>query len=137
MSKQTTRRAVLAGTATLPALSLPALAADNPDAGLLALGREFDAANKREKQAWRTVEAALSGDIFDAAYKEADLLDSRTWEIAEKIFETQARAPQGLMLKVSVIDQLDIADDLDTMVSGCPISSLVEDVRALSGLMKD
>jgi hypothetical protein len=35
------------------------------------------------------------------------------------------------MLKVSVIDQLDIADDLDTMVSGCPISSLVEDVRAL------
>jgi len=37
------------------------------------------------------------------------------------------------MLKVGVIDQLEIADDMDAMVSGDPISSLVEDVRLISG----
>lgn len=50
-----------------------------------------------------------------------------------EIFETRAYNPQGLMLKVGVIDQLEIADDMDAMVSGDPISSLVEDVRLISG----
>ena len=50
-----------------------------------------------------------------------------------EIFETRAYNSQGLMLKVGVIDQLEIADDMDAMVSGDPISSLVEDVRLISG----
>ena len=50
-----------------------------------------------------------------------------------EIFETRAYTAQGLMLKVGVIDQLEIADDMDAMVSGDPISSLVEDVRLISG----
>ena len=37
------RRAVLAGAATLPALTLPAIAANEPDAELLAIGRQYDA----------------------------------------------------------------------------------------------
>ena len=50
-----------------------------------------------------------------------------------EIFETRAYNAQRLMLKVGVIDQLEIADDMDAMVSGDPISSLVEDVRLISG----
>jgi hypothetical protein len=68
----------MTGAGTLPALSLPALAADDPDAGLLALGRKFDAAKERAKQA----------DIMDAAEEEIDLLSSKTWKIAVEIFET-------------------------------------------------
>ena len=42
MSKQTTtRRAILAGAAALPALSLPAIATENPDAELIRLGTEL------------------------------------------------------------------------------------------------
>jgi hypothetical protein len=61
------------------------------------------------------------------------LLSDKVWKIAVEIFETRAYTAQGLMLKVGVIDQLEIADDMDAMVSGDPISSLVEDVRLISG----
>ena len=37
-----TRRAALALVATLPAAAAPAAPAENPDAELIALGREFD-----------------------------------------------------------------------------------------------
>ena len=61
------------------------------------------------------------------------MLSDKVWKIAVEIFETRAYTAQGLMLKVGVIDQLEIADDMDAMVSGDPISSLVEDVRLISG----
>ena len=61
------------------------------------------------------------------------MLSDKVWKIAVEIFETRAYNSQGLMLKVGVIDQLEIADDMDAMVSGDPISSLVEDVRLISG----
>jgi hypothetical protein len=49
MTTKTTRRAILAGAAALPALSLPVIAAiptarPNPDAELVALGKELEAA---------------------------------------------------------------------------------------------
>ena len=61
------------------------------------------------------------------------MLSDKVWKIAVEIFETRAYNAQRLMLKVGVIDQLEIADDMDAMVSGDPISSLVEDVRLISG----
>ena len=56
------RRAILAGAAAVPALALPAEAADNPDAELLALGSQLEpiirewvakrASDRRERAAW-------------------------------------------------------------------------------------
>jgi hypothetical protein len=52
MTATTSRRAVLAGVAAVPALSLPAIALGyEPDAKLLALGREFEAKDAEVKQA--------------------------------------------------------------------------------------
>src|SRR5450631_1698284 len=42
MTSKTSRRAVLAGAAMLPALALPALAAPTADAKLIALGRRYE-----------------------------------------------------------------------------------------------
>jgi hypothetical protein len=42
MTATSTRRAILAGAAAIPALSLPAIAEANPDAELIALGRQLD-----------------------------------------------------------------------------------------------
>jgi hypothetical protein len=52
MTATTSRRAVLAGVASVPALSLPAIAADHPDAKLLALGRKLEAKNTETAEAF-------------------------------------------------------------------------------------
>jgi hypothetical protein len=49
----TTRRAVLAGAAVLPALALPAMAGQQSDRELFALDRELEAAHARMNEAFK------------------------------------------------------------------------------------
>jgi hypothetical protein len=53
MTTQTTRRAVLAGAAALPALTIPAIAADNSDAKIIELGAELMRRVPLAEQAWK------------------------------------------------------------------------------------
>ena len=53
MTKQTTRRAVLAGAAALPMLALPAMAGQRSDRELFVLDRELEAAHARMNEAFK------------------------------------------------------------------------------------
>jgi hypothetical protein len=53
MTMTTSRRAVLAGAAALPALALPAMAASQSDRELFALDRELEAAHARMTEAFK------------------------------------------------------------------------------------
>ncbi len=88
MTATSTRRAVLAGAASMPVLSLPALASE-PDAALLALGRQLDHAIKRKAETdkpWREevrdlharIEARVGCRNDHPEWDEADLKRWRT-----------------------------------------------------------
>jgi hypothetical protein len=107
MTKSTsTRRAILAGAATLSALAiLPALAVAaevHPDAALLALGREQEAAHALWKLLLASMDQA-NACHNDAAYQDAEdefgeCMD-RIWRAADKIFALPASTAAGLAVK--------------------------------------
>jgi hypothetical protein len=73
MSATSTRRTILAGAATLPVLSVPALAIDHPDAELLRLGEQL-AVLEREWED-RSLDDVKHYRSFKAACERAGLAD--------------------------------------------------------------
>jgi hypothetical protein len=65
MTATSTRRAMLAGAAAIPALSLPAFAEANPDAELVALGEEL----KRALAAWLAYNETGPGKKYQDRYE--------------------------------------------------------------------
>jgi hypothetical protein len=64
MTKQTTRRAVLAGAAALPMLALPAMAGQRSDRELFALEQELEAAHARMMEASKV--SSEAGERYEA-----------------------------------------------------------------------
>lgn len=92
MTKQTSRRAVLAGVAAVPALSIPAIAADHPDAKLLTLVvRWFRAQLYKDKM--DAVWDEAHEKVMAAAYADDPWPDQEHWtpKDAEKYFVTVQR----------------------------------------------
>src|SRR5262249_48604991 len=68
---------------------------EHPDAELLALGREFDAAHETETRLWNAAHAVLDEDAAEAAR-------NCTLEIVEEIAALPARTLDGLRVKARV-----------------------------------
>jgi hypothetical protein len=95
------RRHLVTAAAALPALAVPAFAADHPDAELIALGDEL----QRLWPGYLASIAATNSDddlISDAAWPEYEAIDWETCELAEKIIAVPARTLAGLRVKAIV-----------------------------------
>lgn len=85
----TSRRALLAGLATSAVLTAPTLAGElHPDAELVALGREFDAAWAAEQEAFASRDEVRE----DAAYE-------ATRDVVNRIEAVVAASVAGLIVK--------------------------------------
>jgi hypothetical protein len=73
MSATSTRRTILAGAATLPVLSVPALAIDHPDAELLRLGEQLAMLEREWEE--RSLDDRECLEAFHAACERAGLPD--------------------------------------------------------------
>jgi hypothetical protein len=73
MSAKSTRRTILAGAATLPVLSVPALAIDHPDAELLRLGEQLAVLEREWEE--RSLGDRECLEAFHAACERAGLPD--------------------------------------------------------------
>lgn len=128
MTTTHSRRSILAGFAAVPALSLPALAIDHPDAELLKAGAEFDRtvalfadAQRRSRanwDAWDEARKQLPRPATDADYMAASERVAREYPIAfptcddcaammdepiARISRLPAHTPQGLAVKARVV----------------------------------
>jgi hypothetical protein len=81
------RRAVMAGAAVLPALALPAIAANHPDAELLALGKQREA--------------------LVAIYEDAKRRSRPNWDAQERAFTDLPKRPHTNQEIVAVMEQID------------------------------
>ena len=128
MNTVSTRRTILVGAATLPALSLPAIAEFNQDAELLALGKQFDAleieyreerirnagyyeAEQAALRRMRDHQARLSNGefaaLFDKEMEGAPKQSHPTWEeivdrmdpVQRRISKLPAKTLEGLKVK--------------------------------------
>lgn len=92
----TSRRALLGALAVVPAIAAPAVAAvANPDAHLLRLGRDLEAAQAVQ-------EAAIAADLLADSSDTAAALqraDDALWAVEKAIFETKALTSAGCALK--------------------------------------
>lgn len=114
------RRTILADPATLPALTLPVVAAEYSDRELIALDQELGALHPLLMAAFdETVEASeqLKEDAgYAAAQEKADDLNGRAWEIGERIFAIRATTIEGMKIKLRTAERLgieDVANDPD------------------------
>ena len=127
MTKTTSRRAVLAGGASVAALSVPVIAAPiHPDAELLALGERFDALVKlyedaevrsepsdsafargieklretvpNSDEAWQELFDRIERE-FPVAYPKCDDVTDLMDKPSDRIMELPAFTPEGLAVK--------------------------------------
>jgi hypothetical protein len=108
-----TRRTLVAGAAVL-AVPAAVAATAHPDAALLALEIDFDAAWGRERavyEAWRSI----CSDAADAA---TDAACDKTSGVVQRIIDVPARTLDGLRVKARAISWCSGGDDVDLDVQG-------------------
>lgn len=100
-----TRRAALdriAASASFTAVApAAAAAAPHPDAELLALGAEMDAAHVRERASWAALDPAGWTEAEDAA---CEALAQAVVAIIDRILAAPARTLDGLKVKARAVD---------------------------------
>lgn len=82
----------------------------DPDAELIALGREWGAAREIEAEAWRAWNSAAGGDDEPAAKAEAQRLNAKAVEIGKRACAMPATTLAGLAVKARMVSAFCGAD---------------------------
>jgi hypothetical protein len=90
MSTDLSRRAIMAGAASVPALALPAVAAVEPTDELVQLANQMCAAYDRLGTLGRNIEES-DWELYDS--------------LGEQLWETPANSISGVIAKARVVDQ--------------------------------
>ena len=134
MTATSTRRAILAGAASLPALTIQAIAVANPDAKLLALGKEQEDIHALLSPLEARMDSANAiGDYAGCQAAEDEFSDcmDAMWEIADEIVAIPAHTAAGMLVKARSLRLC--AGDQD-MADGCEAAwnSIVADIERLA-----
>ncbi|MGB8040913.1 MAG: hypothetical protein WCF39_22800 [Pseudolabrys sp.] len=103
MTVATSRRAMLVGAVSLPALSIPAVAIEtDPDAKLIELGKKLE-------DAWNASEAYRLLDDNEAEWEH---LYEKCWDIFRVILKTPAHTVLGMSVKMRSLKYVALEDDI-------------------------
>lgn len=127
-SNSITRRILLAGAAAAGIVPLAASTPLTADAGLIALGAQFERVWAIEKTFWE-------GKLSPATYSLAEDAHASTGDLAEQIVKLRATTMEGLRVKARVVAwcyQGEPSVDLDARTTDIRIAeSIVHDLLAV------